>query len=231
MHHSLFFLNWLLSLPLLLTLKMSQSLLEDFAQSHTDSTRQRCNPSFWLSKASLPLFFFPPTDLFYICTYQRKLRRKGKTSRFGFLLLISQSYKGKAQTATWFRSSQVQSSQSQWGHLLVPTQACFPGIQDGTGGPSRGQPGRGLSSAAVSSERKLPERPVNSGEAAFRLRRAVQFCNPAAGKTEDASEETAFSSVSRTTRIVAPKISCLISKFSGIIVLHWSHKNITLLFL
>lgn len=64
MHHSLFFLNWLLSLPLLLTLKMSQSLLEDFAQSHTDSTRQRCNPSFWLSKASLPLFFFPPLIYF-----------------------------------------------------------------------------------------------------------------------------------------------------------------------
>lgn len=35
----------------------------------------------------------------------------------------------------------------------------------------------------------------------------------------------------RSTAVVTPKISSLISKFNQMIVLHWSHKNITLLFL
>lgn len=142
MHHSLFFLNWLLSLPLLLTLKMSQSLLEDFAQSHTDSTRQRCNPSFWLSKASLPLFFFPPTDLFYICTYQRKLRRKGKTSRFGFLLLISQSYKGKAQTATWLGAPKFRAVKASEATCLFqhkPASQAFRTVLEGQAEASQGE--------------------------------------------------------------------------------------------
>lgn len=35
----------------------------------------------------------------------------------------------------------------------------------------------------------------------------------------------------RSTAVVTPKISSLISKFNQMIVLHWSHKNITLSFL
>lgn len=103
------------------------SLLEDILHkvTLTKITSDVTQASGW-ARLSFHFFFFP-TDLFCICTsYQRKLRWKGKTPRFSFLLLIGQSYKGKAQTSTWFRSSQVQSSRSQWEPLALSNSGLPP---------------------------------------------------------------------------------------------------------
>lgn len=187
--------------------------------------RTFCTKSHWLKSLAMQPKLLAEQDLvstffftsFCSRTYQRKVRWKGKTSTFGFFLWIGQSYKGKAQTWTWLRSSQVQKSQSRRGPLALSHTSPLQRRQVSAGGPGRAQ-----------QERCEGCRVTFGGETPGGLRRsslqrtwgACGSIKPQQGRIAGAPQrKNASLHLIRTTRIVAPKI-CLISKFSGIIVLH-----------
>lgn len=107
------------------------------------------------------------------------------------------------------------------GPLLFPITACPGGIQASAGDPG----GKGWSDRPRAHETATPGEGWGGGSSAQTSREHVV----PGGRSREGSQgrlEKSSSALPPDYHVVAPDISCLIAKFSGIFVLHESHDNL-----
>lgn len=159
--------------------------------------------------------FFPHWFIFICTSYQRKLRWKGKTPRFSFLLWLASLTRERHPASTWFRNSQVQSKSKPMRATRTsqhrPASKAFGTVLEGQEEPSQWEAvvtSRGEAAGEACECRSIIKTREGPGARSYGSRKGP------GGLVQDNTV-----SLSLHHRNCRPRISCLTSRFGGLTIL------------